>query len=75
MRVEYYIFLSMGTILMFVTYAVNILDYYLSVLSGISFLLAIVSLLLGMIWFFLLGVLMGVIFIISARIYQNLYDH
>ena len=75
MRVEYYIFLSMGTILMFVTYAVNILDYYLSVLSGISFLLAIVSLLLGMIWFFLLGVLMGIIFIISARIYQNLYDH
>lgn len=75
MRVEYIIVLFMGTILMFVTYAVNVLDYYLSLLSGIAFLLALVSLVMGLPLFFLLGLTAGILFIISARIYQKIYDH
>lgn len=75
MRFEYIFILSMGTILMFVTYAVNVLDYYLSVLSGIAFLLALVSLMMGLPWFFLLGATIGGLFIVGARLYQKIYDH
>jgi hypothetical protein len=75
MRFEYIFILSMGTILMFVTYAVNVLDYYLSLLSGMSFLLALVFLIMSMPWLFLISVLVGIIFIFAVRVYQKVFDH
>ncbi|MFW5838396.1 MAG: hypothetical protein ACOC1L_01120 [Bacillota bacterium] len=75
MRFEYIFILSMGTILMFVTYAVNVLDYYLSLLSGMSFLLAIVFLIMSMPWLFLISVIVGILFIFAVRFYQKVFDH
>ncbi len=75
MRFEYIFILFMGTILMFVTYAVNVLDYYLSLLSGLAFLLALVFLIMGLPGFFLLGIIIGGMFIAGATLYQKLYDH
>jgi hypothetical protein len=60
---------------MFVTYAVNVLDYYLSLLSGMSFLLALVFLIMSMPWLFLISVLIGILFIFAVRVYKKVFDH